>query len=251
MTLTLVAGTGMTASAQAPEQTDAEQVRASSAQASAASPAVAKELANLRADQAQDAKRAVAAKRAAKARAAAARAAQARRLAVQRWTAPMKAYRFTSEYGPRWGRLHAGIDLAAPVGTPLYAMSTGVVTFAGEKSGYGTALIIQYWDGTKSLYGHINTLGVKVGQAVRPGQQVALSGNTGRSHGPHLHLEIRPKSSPANSMAQAKARLSAAVDSLTLMASNDAMARAGVEPAPVNPVPWMKARGIMPRGANK
>jgi murein DD-endopeptidase MepM/ murein hydrolase activator NlpD len=71
-------------------------------------------------------------------------------------------------------------------------MSSGTVTFAGTQSGYGTKLEITYWDGTVSWYGHMSELDVEVGERVAPGERVGSTGNTGRSTGPHLHLEIHP-----------------------------------------------------------
>lgn len=108
------------------------------------------------------------------------------------WVLPVNSYRFTSPFGFRWGRLHAGDDFAAPVGTPAHAMSTGTVIFAGQQSGYGTKLEIRYWDGTVSWYGHMSEIDVEVGDTVEPGEVVGATGNTGRSTGPHLHLEIHP-----------------------------------------------------------
>lgn len=108
------------------------------------------------------------------------------------WVLPLANPVFTSGYGQRWGRLHAGDDFGVPVGTPLRAMSNGEVVFAGQQSGYGTMIDIRYSDGTISRYGHMSSLQVTVGQKVSAGQQVGLSGNTGRSTGPHLHLEIHP-----------------------------------------------------------
>ncbi len=108
------------------------------------------------------------------------------------WVLPVDSYRFSSPFGFRWGRLHAGDDFAAPVGTPAHAMSTGTVIFAGQQSGYGTKLEIRYWDGTVSWYGHMSEIDVEVGDTVEPGEVVGATGNTGRSTGPHLHLEIHP-----------------------------------------------------------
>lgn len=108
------------------------------------------------------------------------------------WVLPVESYRFSSPYGFRWGRLHAGDDFAAPIGTPALAMSTGTVVFAGEQSGYGKKLEIRYWDGTMAWYGHLDRIDVGVGQEVTPGQVVGAVGNTGHSTGPHLHLEIHP-----------------------------------------------------------
>lgn len=108
------------------------------------------------------------------------------------WVKPLDNAVFTSPYGHRWGRLHAGQDYAAAVGTPLKAMGSGTVTGAGPMSGYGNYIDIEFEDGTVSRYGHLSSISATVGQKVAPGDVVALSGNTGRSTGPHLHLEIRP-----------------------------------------------------------
>ena len=108
------------------------------------------------------------------------------------WVLPLANPVFTSGFGPRWGRMHEGDDFGVPVGTPLRAMSNGTVVFAGQMSGYGTMVDIKYTDGTISRFGHMSTISVTVGQQVTVGQTVGLSGNTGRSTGPHLHLEIRP-----------------------------------------------------------
>lgn len=110
----------------------------------------------------------------------------------QDWVQPIDNPTFTSPFGPRWGRLHAGQDYAAPTGTPLKSMSSGTVVQAGEMSGYGNTVDIEYWDGTVSRYGHMDSIDVTVGQEVGPGDVVGRSGNTGRSTGPHLHVEIHP-----------------------------------------------------------
>jgi murein DD-endopeptidase MepM/ murein hydrolase activator NlpD len=108
------------------------------------------------------------------------------------WQLPIKNFVRTSGFGWRWGRLHAGEDFAAPVGTNLVSMSTGTVTFAGQESGYGNLVKIRYWDGTVSYYGHMSRILVTEGEGVEPGEVVGRSGNTGHSTGPHLHLEIHP-----------------------------------------------------------
>ncbi|WP_370894420.1 M23 family metallopeptidase [Janibacter sp. GXQ6167] len=107
-------------------------------------------------------------------------------------------------------RLHAGVDFSVPVGTPLRAMSQGTVTFAGAQSGYGNLVEIEYWDGTVSRYGHMNSVSVAVGQVVSSGDPVGQSGNTGMSTGPHLHLEIHPGGG-----------------------------------APIDPIPWMANHGML------
>ena len=97
-----------------------------------------------------------------------------------------------SGFGWRWGRMHQGDDFGTPVGTPLAAMSSGKVTFAGWQGGYGNKIEITYWDGTVSVFGHMSQIATSVGQSVAPGDIVGYSGNTGHSTGPHLHLEIHP-----------------------------------------------------------
>lgn len=135
--------------------------------------------------------------RAAEAKAGAAeakeRAAEAKQAALaHNWQLPVTNPVKTSGFGYRWGRLHAGEDFAVSVGTPLASMSTGTVDFAGPISGYGVLVRIRYWDGTMSYYGHMSSVSVNKGDSVDPGEIVGRSGNTGRSTGPHLHLEIHP-----------------------------------------------------------
>jgi murein DD-endopeptidase MepM/ murein hydrolase activator NlpD len=108
------------------------------------------------------------------------------------WRLPITHPIKTSGFGYRWGRLHAGEDFAVSVGTPLKAMSSGKVSFAGVQSGFGNIVQIRYWDGTISYFGHMSSISVHVGQRVSIGQFVGRSGNTGHSTGPHLHLEIHP-----------------------------------------------------------
>lgn len=97
---------------------------------------------------------------------------------------------FTSNFGYRWGVLHAGIDLANSIGTPIYAVSDGVVIDSGPAGGYGMLVKLRHADGTVTLYGHINTTLVSVGQRVMAGDQIATMGNRGNSTGPHLHFEV-------------------------------------------------------------
>lgn len=97
---------------------------------------------------------------------------------------------FTSNFGYRWGVLHAGIDLANSIGTPIYAVSDGVVIDAGPTAGYGAWVKLLHADGTVTLYGHVNTTLVSVGERVMAGDQIATMGNRGNSTGPHLHFEV-------------------------------------------------------------
>jgi murein DD-endopeptidase MepM/ murein hydrolase activator NlpD len=130
-------------------------------------------------------------------------------VASQRWVMPIEGATFTSGFGWRWGRMHQGNDFGTPVGTPVAAMSTGTVVSTGYESGYGNQVEIRYWDGTVSLYAHLSEIKASVGDLVTPGQIVALSGNTGHSTGPHLHLEIHPNGG-----------------------------------APINPAPWLHAHHL-------
>lgn len=106
--------------------------------------------------------------------------------------------RVTSEYGRRWGRLHAGIDIGAATGSPIWAAKDGVVIFAGRQSGYGNVIIIDHGGGMTTLYGHQSQLLARDGQSVSQGQRIGSVGNTGRSTGPHLHFETRYGGTPRN-----------------------------------------------------
>jgi len=100
--------------------------------------------------------------------------------------------RFTSGYGARWGAMHQGIDIADPIGTPILAVMDGKVISAGPAQGFGQWVRVQHDDGSISVYGHVDTIDVALGQRVTAGDQIATMGNEGRSTGPHLHFEIRP-----------------------------------------------------------
>jgi murein DD-endopeptidase MepM/ murein hydrolase activator NlpD len=101
----------------------------------------------------------------------------------------------TSPYGLRTlgTRLdmHHGVDLGVPVGTDVRAMAGGTVTVAGAKSGYGLAVMVDHGMGWVTLYGHLDRVDVSVGDHVRAGEHLGLSGNTGLSTAPHLHFEVR------------------------------------------------------------
>ena len=109
-----------------------------------------------------------------------------------------------SDFGQRrspWApnsEFHSGIDIGAPIGTPVRAPAPGVVAFAGPHAEFGITLIIDHGNDTRSLYGHLSKLHVALDQQVKRGETVALTGNTGRSSGPHLHYEIQVKSQPVN-----------------------------------------------------
>lgn len=103
---------------------------------------------------------------------------------------PISGGRFTSGFKRRWGRWHKGVDWATPVGTAVMASSGGTVAKAGWGSGYGYVVYINHADGRQTRYGHLSKVLVKPGDYVKQGQKIALSGNTGRSTGPHVHFEI-------------------------------------------------------------
>ena len=104
---------------------------------------------------------------------------------------PVSGYTFTSAFKWRWGRLHSGVDLAVPEGTPVRASDNGKVILAENSGdGYGNYIILDHGNGFKTLYGHNSALCVSVGDTVSQGDLIAYSGSTGNSTGPHLHFEI-------------------------------------------------------------
>lgn len=105
---------------------------------------------------------------------------------------PVEAGVISSEYGARWGKMHKGIDIAADVGEPVYAVADGEVIYAGDGlRGYGNVIIVQHADRVSSLYAHNSELKVKQGDHVAQGSLIALMGSTGHSTGPHVHFELR------------------------------------------------------------
>ncbi|MGY1740784.1 MULTISPECIES: M23 family metallopeptidase [unclassified Blastococcus] len=120
--------------------------------------------------------------------------------------------RISSCFGARWGTSHNGMDIAAPIGTPIYAAASGVVRRAGAATGFGLAVYIEGDDGAVTVYGHVNRYFVGVGERVTAGEEIAEVGNRGQSTGPHLHFEVHP---------------------------NGAMYSGAV-----NPAPWLRARGV-------
>lgn len=98
--------------------------------------------------------------------------------------------RITSAYGPRWGRIHQGVDIAGSFGDAVVAARSGRVTVAGWSDIYGYYIVINHGDGVQTLYAHHNALLVTAGEYVETGEQIGRVGSTGYSTGPHLHFEV-------------------------------------------------------------
>lgn len=116
------------------------------------------------------------------------------RIAVSRvpFAMPLRdPFRYTSGFGARWGRMHEGVDMAGPMGTPVYATADGVVIQAGPAGDYGLFIKIQHEFGIETRYAHLSAVGVEVGQRVSRGDQIGAMGSSGRSTGSHLHYEVR------------------------------------------------------------
>ncbi len=106
---------------------------------------------------------------------------------------PVKGH-ITSRYGAREAirsHEHRGLDVAAPTGTPIKAITQGTIEYSSSMSGYGNLIIIDHGNGVKTYYGHCSKLYKKVGEEVETGEVIAAVGSTGNSTGPHLHLEVR------------------------------------------------------------
>ncbi|MFF0062812.1 M23 family metallopeptidase [Streptomyces sp. NPDC005279] len=115
------------------------------------------------------------------------------------WVKPVTGYTLSASFnqgGAMWSHKHSGQDFAVPVGTQVKAAHGGVVVKAGPNGGgdgsaYGNAIVIKHANGNYSQYAHLSKIDVSAGQTVKTGQDIARSGNTGNSSGPHLHFEIR------------------------------------------------------------
>jgi murein DD-endopeptidase MepM/ murein hydrolase activator NlpD len=114
------------------------------------------------------------------------------------WCWPSAATTTTSEFGPRWGRMHEGLDIAGGSGTPIYAAQAGLVTFAGRQGGYGNLMLIDHGGGIVTAYAHQSRFVASPGDMVECGQLIGEIGSTGNSTGPHLHFEVRVNGSARN-----------------------------------------------------
>lgn len=112
---------------------------------------------------------------------------------------PLSGARISSHFGPRWGSVHTGVDLAIGMGTPVKACDEGKVIFAGWNSGgYGNLIKVDHGNGYQTWYAHLSKIYVKNGEAVSKGEVIGAVGSTGNSTGPHLHLEVRTNGVPKN-----------------------------------------------------
>lgn len=127
-----------------------------------------------------------------------------RALAVLPLAAPLTDYVVTSGFGKRNDPLnrrramHEGIDLKAPLRTPVQATGPGKVVFAGRRGGYGRLVEVDHGMGVVTRYAHLAAIHVRPGQTIKGGQRVGLLGNSGRSSGPHLHYEVVVDGKPRN-----------------------------------------------------
>jgi murein DD-endopeptidase MepM/ murein hydrolase activator NlpD len=115
-----------------------------------------------------------------------------------RW--PTSQRSISSPYGQRWGRLHAGIDISAPEGTPIRAADSGRVVLAAWTGGYGNYTCVSHGGALSTCYAHQSRYGTSAGASVSKGQVIGFVGNTGHSFGAHLHFEVRINGSPVDPM---------------------------------------------------
>lgn len=108
---------------------------------------------------------------------------------AQRRSLPVSGI-LTTAFTMRWGEMHWGVDIAAPMMTPEYAAAAGTVLRAGPASGYGNVIYIQHMNGDVTVYGHMEQVLVKAGEEVKSGELIARVGSRGFSTGPHLHFEV-------------------------------------------------------------
>src|SRR5947207_14337336 len=103
-----------------------------------------------------------------------------------------------SPFGARWGRMHTGIDIGVPYGTPIHAAASGQVIYAGWMEGYGNLVFIDHGRGISTGYAHQSSIAVSNGQSVTQGQVIGYVGCTGHCFGPHLHFEVRVNGTPVD-----------------------------------------------------
>lgn len=121
--------------------------------------------------------------------------------AGKNWANPLANVKLTSPFGPRWGRLHAGVDLDLETGYPVYSTFDGIVRVNGfDYGGYGNYMVVRHYNGLETLYGHLSKKSLESGAIVKAGDEIGLGGNTGRSTGSHLHYETRFEGNPFNPM---------------------------------------------------
>ena len=112
---------------------------------------------------------------------------------------PLKNYRLSQDYAPRWNASHQGIDLASPKGTPVFSSHSGRVVYAGNRlSGYGKTVIIEHSPQWSTLYAHLETIHVQMGWKIPQGHKLGTVGHTGNAKGSHLHFELIYKKQPVN-----------------------------------------------------
>ena len=116
------------------------------------------------------------------------------RAPLHRWVRPNWGP-LSSGFGYRWGRLHAGIDIAGPYGSTIVAATDGCITYAGPQAGYGEVMMISDWDGTETVYGHMSAF-LRHSGCVHAGTPIAEVGSAGDATGPHLHFEVRIGGTP-------------------------------------------------------
>jgi len=104
----------------------------------------------------------------------------------------------TSPFGMRWGRMHEGIDIGVPYGTPIHSAAAGTVVYCGWMSGYGNLVAVDHGGGLSTAYGHQSSIAVSCGQSVAQGQVIGYVGCTGHCFGPHLHFEVRVNGTPVD-----------------------------------------------------
>lgn len=154
---------------------------------------------------------------------AAKKKAEAAKKALGTSTMPVKSYSIAARFGDvgAWARYHTGFDFSAPIGTPIYAPTAGVVEHAGsggDAGGWaGNYVVIRHGDGTQTLYAHMSSISVRAGQKVVGSDRLGQVGQTGRSFGPHLHFEVYPAGTTPGDVYQA-----------------------------VNPQPWLNKLGLKP-----